>query len=623
MASRHLRKLQELRQEEDPSDSESESESEDDIGFASSSAQTSAFALLSNDGEDEDEEEEVEVVLSSEPEVEVPAAAEVPKKGKKKKKKKKKKDKVKGSNEEDLDALLEEFGVVGGDGSGGAQAGTTNITEADGLLSVDPKFLSPERELRRIFGSGAVAPGGGAGGRERAGHRGQHQHNHHHGGGGRQPRRLAGRRHVLFQPPANWGRRDFSLISMDHVGTGKDGSSHFEFRWSEEYRQIQRNYETVASTHDPNQIVLFVNRLSRANQFCIDALMALFYVSTHTGDFASADTLLHQCVFFLEGCFNQHFDVTGGRCRLSHKREENRALHEVLFRYVASLSRRGCHRSALEVSKVLLSLDMDDPMGVLFMVDYHSIRAREYGFLIRLAQRYEDSVLPNLAFSSGLAKWYHERDGGDPAELGEDVSDLTSSELLRQAIQTHPYAARRLVERLCEKGMARSQEWDGLLQRPPFKGASAGGSASLEHLVSLFVERSYELWKDSEIQKCLKSAASACADSPEDEDLRALRMEIFPASEVNEYRHISIPDFSDQLNHIPEEVLAQLAPQQQQQVVGHHVNLPQGLGQTTVIREDELRESSAMQVLLQSLLPWVSVEAPAGNNPPDPPADDL
>ena len=40
-----------------------------------------------------------------------------------------------------------------------------------------------------------------------------------------------------------------------------------------------------------------------------------------------------------------------------------------------ALSRRGLHRTALEVCKLLLALNVDDPLGALCTVDYLALRA--------------------------------------------------------------------------------------------------------------------------------------------------------------------------------------------------------------------------------------------------------
>jgi hypothetical protein len=39
------------------------------------------------------------------------------------------------------------------------------------------------------------------------------------------------------------------------------------------------------------------------------------------------------------------------------------------------LSRRGLHRTALEVCKLLMALNADDPLGALCTVDYLALRA--------------------------------------------------------------------------------------------------------------------------------------------------------------------------------------------------------------------------------------------------------
>lgn len=46
-----------------------------------------------------------------------------------------------------------------------------------------------------------------------------------------------------------------------------------------------------------------------------------------------------------------------------------------------SLSRRGLHGTALEVSKLLLTLDNRDPTGIIFCINYFAIRAHDYGFV--------------------------------------------------------------------------------------------------------------------------------------------------------------------------------------------------------------------------------------------------
>lgn len=117
--------------------------------------------------------------------------------------------------------------------------------------------------------------------------------------------------------------------------------------------------------------------------------------------------------------------------------------------------------------------------------------------------------------------------------------------------------------------------------------ASDHGSNSLGHLISLFVERSHQLWKAGDVLQWLQVAATAAADvadgvprkqhpnqqhqqhpnrtppsamTPDDvvvegtaEDWACVAKESFPAAGRNEYGHLRLADFSDAVNALPQE----------------------------------------------------------------------
>ena len=79
------------------------------------------------------------------------------------------------------------------------------------------------------------------------------------------------------------------------------------------------------------------------------------------------------------------------------------------------MGRRGLHRTALEICKLLLQLDESDPMGVLQTIDYFAVRSGQYEYLEKLLEGQSidgDSgavaLLPNMVFSLALSKWYQE-----------------------------------------------------------------------------------------------------------------------------------------------------------------------------------------------------------------------
>ena len=57
---------------------------------------------------------------------------------------------------------------------------------------------------------------------------------------------------------------------------------------------------------------------------------------------------------------------------------------ECLVKYIDVLGRKGCSKTALEVCKLLLGLNpKHDTWGVLLRIDFYSLRAKEYEFLIK------------------------------------------------------------------------------------------------------------------------------------------------------------------------------------------------------------------------------------------------
>ena len=64
--------------------------------------------------------------------------------------------------------------------------------------------------------------------------------------------------------------------------------------------------------------------------------------------------------------------------------------------------------------------------------------------------------------------------------------------------------------RLKDKGVGRDGEWGSLLGKPPLLGASAEDSATLSHLLSLFVQRHWLLWKVGALGWCAGLVRLGC-----------------------------------------------------------------------------------------------------------------
>ncbi|GIM07875.1 hypothetical protein Vretimale_11930 [Volvox reticuliferus] len=389
----------------------------------------------------------------------------------------------------------------------------------------------------------------------------------------------------------------------------------------------------------------------------------------HMGENNYAEEMLDRALWALESAWHPSFQPATATCRLDYAVDENRALFGALFRHVQALSRRGCHRASLECCKLLLALEPEDPLGGLCLVDYLAVRAGRYDWLRRFVLHFEGNrslaLLPNYAFALPMAAHRQQQEqqqrqqpGGPPGAAAERAQSGASSsgaataaqssssssssssphELLVGALLLHPLVLPRLIARLQDKGAAKEPYWKELLSRRLFSGATDGGSASLSHLVGLYVERSGELWKPPDLLALLRRAAAEAADVADGKvdpangigaaDWKAVANESFPPSAANEYRHLRLADFSDAINALPreeveaavqgggamqdvEEALAELQEQmilaaqdrQQQEANAGRAAAP--------MTDEQLRGANPLLMLLRSLLPWVN----AGQQP--------
>jgi hypothetical protein len=106
-------------------------------------------------------------------------------------------------------------------------------------------------------------------------------------------------------------------------------------------------------------------------------------------------------------------------------------------------------------------------------------------------------LLPLTEASPSKGRGCSSSKGGGTAAGSSSSSEAqpSSADLLTRAILLYPEAVVRMQRVLQGKGVGREAEWAAVLSRPLFAGASDGGSASLSHLLDIWVERQHLLWK--------------------------------------------------------------------------------------------------------------------------------
>ncbi|KAE8703617.1 hypothetical protein F3Y22_tig00110467pilonHSYRG00146 [Hibiscus syriacus] len=548
MSARLLKKvLKEQEQKKQPVIEEDEQElQESESPDAGAGSSKNPFDLL-NEGDDADEDNSDQV---SAPEVanetltkkqEPPSlkntansASTSSNKSKKKKKKKGKESSLStDKNETPLDVNLDDLSLdfeSSSHQSGRNRPLSENVKHTKpSILLVDPKYLNVENELRRIFGSKVIksfekSNQSSSSRQVRGGRRG----NHHI------------RKTVLISPSDHWPRWDGSL-SMEFLET-KDGYNYFRYTHSSSYDQAQRAFEAAQAIHDLNGVA-----------------SVLMYHPYHL------DSLITMADYFR----------FVGNCQLKFSHDSNKPLFKALFTHMKNMDRRGCHRSALEVCKLLLALDSDDPMGAMFCLDYFAVRAG--------------------------------KESSDNTCV--DTAKASSTDLMNQALMLHPTVLKKLVTKVPLK----DQAWTNILKNPFFNSDQIG-IPSVDHLINIYVERNYLIWRLPDLQKLLRNGASLVIQTLEHrkndaKDWACVRKEAFPSEKMSKYGHLLVQDFSDTVQTLPPDNLHNFMVDMRDgaHIGGQVGNPPAG------VHVPELRDvanRNPLAVLFESLLPWVNYGGP-------------
>lgn len=264
-------------------------------------------------------------------------------------------------------------------------------------------------------------------------------------------------------------------------------------------------------------------------------------------------------------------------CRLPYEMEENRPLHVALFRYAGLLGRRGVHRTAAEVCRLLISLEpRGDPMGTLLCFDYYCLRSsgcQPVDLLLPFVARFtfrQTLLLPNFSYSTALARRLADGDSGagssEPLRLTElqrlvsltDPTALAAEQLAARALALYP----TLLSPLLQKVGASSDAAATVLAHPFFTDSAevAPYSSLLARLVEVYVERSAALhkpqvvWLVAQAQRVTEAmdAASQAERTLFDDAADRIRLRALTGGHVpDSWSSVLLADFSDDVQALP------------------------------------------------------------------------
>ncbi|XP_069701735.1 ribosome quality control complex subunit TCF25 [Periplaneta americana] len=446
------------------------------------------------------------------------------------------------------------------------------------ILHVSRRNLNPNNELKRKFGSKVIQ-------NEQSKRRG---HN-----------RGYLKSTWLVQPKENWPPIGKLGLSMKLVGNIHYDYAYFQYEHNTNYQQVQKRFLDAVESLNPDNIVAIINEVP----YHVDALIQLSDLCKISEDLQMAAQLNERALYCLECAFHPLFNMAKGNCRLDYRRQENRALFITLFKHLTFVGQRACYRTALELCRLLLSLDPDeDPLGVILCIDFYALRSMKYEWLVCAYDEWEPtrnvSQLPNFAFSVAMA--YYQLDEEPEAE-----KKIAANDLLQKALIMFPGVLLPLLDKC-------SVQPDSRVSSHPFFTTRAimSQSPALSQLIQLYVYRNYHMWKEYGMLEWLERNVHVVLDRVDESDpfiieCEEKRKRRYQKAPRNILRHIILSDIK--------EVSATLTDESDGPILSYDP-LPPVDSINLYVRPQRTRmyeHSSPFTMFFRSILPNFNINEPA------------
>ncbi|KAL2175339.1 transcriptional repressor TCF25-domain-containing protein [Thermothelomyces heterothallicus CBS 202.75] len=439
MASRQLRKLrkqQELLSLQNGAADKSEEETEDEPIVARPRANMfSGFAALGDEGDDgnddEDQKSDEGDARQAGHQEQIAEEAEPAKKTKKKQKKKKKKGKQAGQpapaqderdSVDEIDRALEELKFESQQPGDVVEtpAGGESANELNELLRINFQHLKAMNEMRRVFGKAMDVAEVEERTQEnrqrglpqnvdletflsaRAAHPGQGSQNN------KSMFDTILRTNPFIDGKKTWPRGTAQGLKMIRVTEGSQDEVEFAFAHDKTYDALEGSFFGLVQMYDPMQIVHFLYRYP----YHVSSLIQVSKVARQDQNSALAADLIERALFTFGRVSLSEFrkKLEKGQARMSFSRPENRQFYLAGYNLIQKLVLKGTYRTALEWAKLFLSINHDDPYGMINWIHVLAIRAREAKWFIKFcssdaltnaSSTYAKQTLPLAHFQLG------------------------------------------------------------------------------------------------------------------------------------------------------------------------------------------------------------------------------
>ncbi|XP_047041062.1 uncharacterized protein LOC124645306 [Helicoverpa zea] len=320
---------------------------------------------------------------------------------------------------DDIDRSLQEVNAMLGDPPPAPEAEVKKTNEALLVLARDRKHLNVANELRRLFGPDTENN-----------RRARHPSN-----------RAISMKRVLVHPNKDTTIYEFRNTGLTMAKYKEDQiKKYFVFNHSEAYQKMHRAFLTRFSTLSTSTLLMTMEE-ARANMH-VEALLEISDRLFRVEEAGIANEIVENVVTYLQYVAHPLFVLTQDNVRLEYKFMENRPFHVAMLKYIYLLTNKACHRTALEIAKMMVVIDPSDPLAIISIIDVLALRAREHEWLIGTISyfdRHRDAcLLYNINYSNALAHFH---------VAVKNKQDLTTADaLLREAILAHPVVLLKILE---------------------------------------------------------------------------------------------------------------------------------------------------------------------------------
>ncbi|PVV05180.1 hypothetical protein BB560_000306 [Smittium megazygosporum] len=306
-------------------------------------------------------------------------------------------------------------------------------------------------------------------------------------------------RYIFAKPGLTWPpmKRDngLSISQIDlnkkeyadirnKVKQSQDYGLWFSINYSKRYKSSQMDFYIALNTHDPRSIQFIIHN----HPYHVDGLLQFALTLEQSGcTLEEVCEYIERALFALETALGPGFGFSSANC---------------------------CWKSAWEVSKALLGLDpSEDPLGVMFLLDYNAIKAKKYSFVSEFFEKWpwDTTLLPNWVYSVATAQFMQELATHKSNKKNASLHSLNmkhhekSLKLLVKAILTFP----TVIPKLFSKASISIPQ--KIAEHKYFKEVSSSFESAYTHLevlVDIFAERNSNLYRSREASQWLNQGVN-------------------------------------------------------------------------------------------------------------------